>query len=76
MKRTNLVLDDRLLDEALRISGEKTLSKTVDRALRDFVARAKARRILELRGSGLWEGNLGEMRRDKPARTRGRRDPR
>jgi Arc/MetJ family transcription regulator len=76
MKRTNLVLDDALLDEALRISGEKTLSRTVDRALRDFVARAKARRILELRGAGLWEGNLGEMRRDKAPRTRGRRDSR
>jgi Arc/MetJ family transcription regulator len=71
MKRTNLVLDESLLDEACRLSGEKTWSATVQRALADFVSRAKARRILELAGSGLWEGNLGEMRRDRDER-RGR----
>lgn len=68
MKRTNLVLDPILLDEATRLSGAKTWSATVDQALRDFVRRAKARRILELRGSGLWEGRLPEMRRDAPRR--------
>jgi Arc/MetJ family transcription regulator len=65
MKRTNLVLDEELLEEATRISGEKTYSAAVMRALEAFVQRAKARRILELRGSGLWEGDLTEMRRDR-----------
>ena len=64
MKRTNLVLDEDLLAEATRLSGEKTYSAAVMRALGDFVRRAKARRILELRGSGLWEGDLAAMRRD------------
>jgi Arc/MetJ family transcription regulator len=68
MKRTNLVLSADLLEEATRLSGEKTYSRTVERALRDFVDRMKARRILELRGSGLWEGDLSEMRRDRPKR--------
>ncbi len=63
MKRTNLVLDENLLTEATRLSGEKTYSAAVMRALGDFVRRAKARRILELRGSGLWEGDLAAMRR-------------
>lgn len=72
MKRTNLVLDEHLLEEATRLSGEKTYSAAVQRALRDFVARAKARRILELRGSGAWEGTLAEMRDDRPARRRKR----
>ncbi|MHB2017943.1 MAG: type II toxin-antitoxin system VapB family antitoxin [Candidatus Xenobia bacterium] len=62
MKRTNLVLDERILEEATRLSGEKTYSATVQRALEDFVHRIKARQILELRGSGLWEGDLSEMR--------------
>lgn len=62
MKRTNLVLDEALLEEATRLSGEKTYSAAVQRALRDFVRRSKARRILELRGSGMWEGSLEEMR--------------
>lgn len=73
MKRTNLVLDERLLEEATRLAGERTYSRTVGRALQDFVDRIKARRILELAGSGLWEGDLGEMRSDrKYAKRRGR----
>ena len=73
MKRTNLVLSEELLAEATRLSGEKTYSRAVERALQDFVLRARARRILELRGSGLWEGNLAEMRRDARPASRRRR---
>ena len=73
MKRTNLVLDEHLLEEATRLSGEKTYSRAVERALEEFVRRATARRILELRGSGLWEGDLAEMRGDRPAPRRRRR---
>lgn len=65
MKLTNLVLDESLLAEATRLSGEKTYSAAVMLALADFVRRAKAHRILELRGSGLWEGDLAAMRRDR-----------
>ena len=65
MKRTNLVLREDLLEEATRLSGEKTYSRAVERALLDFVRRAKARTILELRGSGLWQGDLAVMRRDQ-----------
>jgi Arc/MetJ family transcription regulator len=64
MKRTNLVLDEQLLEEAARLSGERTYSRTVERALRDFVLRARARRILDLAGSGLWEGDLSVVRED------------
>jgi len=70
MKRTNLVLDADLLTEATRLSGEKTYSAAVMRALEDYVRRAKAHQILELRGSGLWEGDLSAMRRDRPAKKR------
>ncbi len=48
----------------MSLSGESTYSRTVERALRDFVRRIKAGRILELAGSGLWQGNLAAMRRD------------
>lgn len=72
MKRTNLVLDEEVLEEATRLSGEKTYSATVQRALKELVRRAHARQILELRGSGLWEGELEEMRRDRPKRRKGR----
>ena len=72
MKRTNLVLREELLEEALRRSGEKTYSRAVEKALEEFIRRVKARQILELRGSGAWEGNLAEMRGDRE-RTRRRK---
>lgn len=76
----NLVLDERLLAEAVRLSGERTHSRTVERALEEFVRRIRARRILDLAGSGLWEGDLREMRRDttasSPTSARGKRPQR
>ncbi|PYQ52674.1 MAG: hypothetical protein DMF78_10770 [Acidobacteria bacterium] len=73
MKRTNLVLNERLLAEAVRLSGERTYSAVVGKALADYVRRIKAGRILELGGSGLWEGDLAEMRGDVPRRRTHRR---
>jgi len=66
MKRTNLVLDETLLEEATRLSGQRTYSKTVELALVDFVRRIRAGQILQLSGTGLWEGDLSEMRHDAP----------
>lgn len=79
MKRTTLVLDEDLLEEAVRLSGERTYSAAVNSALLAFVRRARAHRILELRGSGLWKGTLEEMREDQPppaGRAGARRGPR
>ena len=70
MKRTSLMLDEYTLEEALRLGGERTYSKTVNRALDEFVRRIKARKILDLGQSELWKGNLDEMRGDKKARGR------
>jgi Arc/MetJ family transcription regulator len=64
MKRTNLVLDEQLLEEATRLGGKRTYSQTVNEALGEYIRRIKARRILSLAGSGLWEGDLAEMRMD------------
>lgn len=72
MKRIGLSLDEQLLEEARRLSGERTHSGTVGRALEEFVRRIKARQILKLQGSG-WEGDLAAMRDDKPRRPRRRR---
>jgi Arc/MetJ family transcription regulator len=66
MKRTNLVLDAELLEEAQRLSGERTFSRTVEVALLEFIRRAKARRILDLAGSGVWHGHLAAVREDAP----------
>lgn len=64
MKRTNLVLDEALLEQAVRLTGEKTYSRVVERALEELVKRIQARQILDLAGSGLWEGSVSEMRGD------------
>ena len=52
MKRTNLVLDEQLLEEVTRLSGERTYSGAVNRALLDYARRIRAGRILELAGRG------------------------
>ena len=65
MKRTNLVLDADLLEEATRVFGVKTYSAAVNAALAEAL---RVRKILSLPsffGQGLWEGNLGEMREDQ-----------
>jgi Arc/MetJ family transcription regulator len=48
---TNLALDDRLLDEALRIGGRRTKKETVTEALVEYIQRRKQGRITELFGT-------------------------
>lgn len=52
---TNLGLDPKLLELALKVSGEKTKKAAVTRALREFIARRKQRRMLELFNSLEWD---------------------
>jgi hypothetical protein len=75
MKRTHLVLAEHLLEEATRLSAQRTYSKTVGLALAEFVRRARVGKILALAGSGLWEGDLPVIRDDAPktAKQRARR---
>lgn len=47
---TNLAIDDRLLEEALRVGGLRTKKDTVTQALQEYVERRKQARILELFG--------------------------
>lgn len=51
--RTNVVLDDELVREAMALSQLKTKRDLVDQALREFVAFRKRLNIQDLRGSGL-----------------------
>jgi Arc/MetJ family transcription regulator len=65
MGRTNVVLDDRLVEEAKKLAGEKTARETIDLALREFVARRKRRDILAWEGKLRWEGDLDRIRRPR-----------
>jgi Arc/MetJ family transcription regulator len=47
---TNLAIDDRLLEEALRVGGHGTKKDTVTEALREYIQRRKQVRILEAFG--------------------------
>lgn len=62
--RTNIVVDDILMEEALKLSGVKTKKSVVDKALKLLVQVKRQEAIRELRGKLSWEGDLSEMRRD------------
>jgi len=72
MRRTNLVLDGQLLDDAVRALGVKTYSAAVNMALSEAVRRKKVEGLAEFFGKGLWQGNLAEMREDRPRRKKAR----
>jgi Arc/MetJ family transcription regulator len=63
--RTNIVIEDVLMEDAMRISGLKTKKETVEEALRLLVAVKKQSDIREFRGKLNWEGDLEKMRTDQ-----------
>jgi Arc/MetJ family transcription regulator len=71
MKRTNLVLDADLLERATRALGAKTYSAAVNQALEQVLRIDKIRGLSAFYGQGLWEGDLSEMRDDRPAKHAG-----
>jgi Arc/MetJ family transcription regulator len=50
--RTNIVLDDKLVREAMKLANVKTKREAVDVALRRFVHSGRQRRLLALKGAG------------------------
>ncbi|MEW6201134.1 MAG: type II toxin-antitoxin system VapB family antitoxin [bacterium] len=63
MKRTNIVLDEKVVEKAKKITGLRTQREVVDFALRELVRRNDVKgNILRLKGKIHWEGNLKEMR--------------
>ena len=65
--RTNIEIDDELMDKALKASGESTKKGAVEAALK-LMVRIKAQEgIRSLRGKVTWEGNLDESRRGRVA---------
>jgi len=52
---TNLALDPELIERALEVSGEKTKKAAVTRALEEFIARRRQRRLVDLMGKLEWD---------------------
>ena len=73
MKRTNLVLDEGLLIEATRVLAARTYSAAVNTALEEVIRLRKIQSIPRFFGSGIWEGDLSQMREDRPSRRRHRK---
>ena len=63
--RTNIVLDDNLVAEGLRITGLKTKKDLVNYALNSLIERKKMYDIFKFRGKAEWEGSLDEMRKTR-----------
>ena len=63
--RTNIVIDDKLMRDALRASGLKTKREAVEQALRTLLRLSKQGEIRRLRGKLDWQGDLTAMRSDK-----------
>jgi len=62
--RTNIVIDDQLMNEALAVSGYTTKKQAVEEGLKLPIAMNKQADIRKCRGKLKWEGNLEEMRTD------------
>ncbi len=62
--RTNIVIDDTLMDEAKKLSGLKTKKAVVEHGLHLLIQLKKQERIKRLRGKLKWVGDLDRMRRD------------
>jgi Arc/MetJ family transcription regulator len=60
--RTNIVLDDKLIERAQQLTGIKTKREVVQEALRVLILLREQTEIRKLRGKLHWEGNLEEQR--------------
>jgi len=63
--RTNIVIDDKLMKDALRATGLKTKREAVELGLRTLLRLQKQEEIRQFRGKLKWHGDLDAMRSDK-----------
>ncbi len=63
--RTNIVIDDKLMADALKATGLQTKREAVEEGLKTLIRLKKQADIRSLRGKLKWEGDLKDMRTDK-----------
>jgi Arc/MetJ family transcription regulator len=63
--RTNIVIDDKLMESALRATGLKTKREAVELGLRTLLLLRQQEGIKRFRGKLNWQGDLDAMRLDK-----------
>lgn len=62
--RTNIVIDDSLMNDALQVTGLKTKKEAVELALKTLIRLKKQEEIKKFKGKLKWEGDLDSMRTD------------
>ena len=62
--RTNIVIDDGLMAEAMKISHLKTKKAVIEKGLQLLIQVKRQEDIRQLKGKLKWEGNLDKMRQD------------
>jgi len=67
--RTNVVLDETLVDKAKALTGIRTTRAVIDEALRLLVQLGEQGQVRDLRGRLRWEGDLSALRESRPAVT-------
>lgn len=63
--RTNVVIDDQLMAQALELSGLRTKRAVIEEALRLLIRLKQQEQVRALRGQLSWEGDLDELRQDR-----------
>jgi Arc/MetJ family transcription regulator len=65
MLRTNIELDEKLVNEAMKLTHIKTKKDLVNYAIEELVHKIKRKKILDLEGKVEWTGDLSEMRKSR-----------
>jgi Arc/MetJ family transcription regulator len=63
--RTNIVIDDVLMQDVLRVTGLKTKHEAVELGLRTLLRLRQQEAVRAFRGKFKWEGDLDQMRKDR-----------
>jgi Arc/MetJ family transcription regulator len=63
--RTNVVIDDKLMADALKACGARTKREAVELGLKTLLQIGRQAEVRRLKGKVNWEGDLEAMRRDK-----------
>jgi Arc/MetJ family transcription regulator len=63
--RTNIVLDDQIVNEVKKLTTLKTKKDVVDLALNELLKQLRRKKLIAIRRPGLWKGNLAQGRRSR-----------
>ena len=61
--RTNIILDDNIVEEAKELTSFKTKREVIDFALRELIKQLRRKKLLAVRHKGMWQGDLSKWRK-------------